>query len=149
MSKLRLFAPASHGIRLSDAWGEGTFGAPRGECNHKGVDYLISPGERVRSPVDGVVRRIGRCYADTAEYQLVEIATVGAIVRVFYVEPDLLPGTQIFIGDTIGWAQDIAARYDEDMLNHVHLEVRLTDGVLLGRGRTPENRVWVDPEMFM
>lgn len=178
--KLRLFAPLDHGVRGVDAWGDGDFGASRGGRSHKGVDYLASPGERGGSPCDGVIRRIGRCYGDTDEYKLVEITTDGALVRLFYMDPNLALGDTVQIGDTIGYAQDISKRYPPEKLskrslerylvkwgasglddltpqqldqlrmkNHVHLEVRLTKGVLVGRGRTPSEAVWVDPRLFM
>ena len=178
--RLCLFAPLIHGVREVDAWGDGDFGASRGGRSHKGVDYLASLGERVGSPCDGVIRRIGRCYADTAEYKLMEIATDGALVRLFYVNPGVQPDNTVQIGDTIGYAQDISKRYPPEKLskrslerylvkwgasglddltpqqldqlrmqNHVHLEVRLTKGVLVGKGRAPSEAVWIDPRLFM
>lgn len=146
--KLRLFNPLQHGVREADAWGEGHFGAGRGDRKHKGVDYLATPGERVACPVDGFIRRIGRCYGDTPEYKLVEINTGPAWVRVLYVDPEVMPGDEVFAGDTLGYAQDIAARYSATMSNHVHLEVRLINSVLVGRGRLPSEAVWVDPHLF-
>ncbi len=178
--RLRLFAPLQHGVRGSDAWGDGAFGASRGNRKHKGPDYLAAPGECVGSVCDGVIRRIGRCYVDTAEYKLVEIATDGALARLFYVNPEVLPGDEVRIGDTIGYAQDISKRYPPEKLskrslekylvkwgasglddltpqqldqlrmkNHVHFEVRLTKNVLVGRGRSPNEAVWVNPRLFM
>jgi len=148
-SKLRLFKPLQHGIREADAFGQGTFAAPRGNRKHKGIDFLGVPNERVSCPCDGVIRRIGRCYGDTAEYKLVEINAGPAWVRLLYVDPDIFPGDEVSAGDTLGWAQDIAARYGPGMDNHVHLEVRLlTKYVLVGRGRAPNESVWVDPALF-
>jgi murein DD-endopeptidase MepM/ murein hydrolase activator NlpD len=149
MDRLRLFAPARNGIREIDDFGSGRFGASRGNRLHKGIDYKVTLGERVRSPCNGVVRRIGRCYGDTPEYKLVEIDTAGAVVRVLYVSPEVHPGDTVVIGDTIGYAQDISKRYGRGMDNHVHLEVRLTNGVLVGKGRTPPEHVWVDPQLFI
>ncbi len=178
--KLRLFRPLQHGVREADAFGEGHFGAPRGNRKHKGIDFLAAPGERVSCPCDGVIRRIGRCYGDTSTYKLVEIDTGGAWVRVLYVEPDVAPGDRVFNRGTLGHVQDIAARYPPEKLkkrvlaeyfarwgvnslddltpqqldqlrmnNHVHLDVRLlTKHVLVGRGRSPNEAVWVDPSLF-
>lgn len=149
MTKVRLFAPVQHGIREIDDFGSGRFGASRGSRLHKGIDYLATFGERVGSPCNGVVRRIGRCYSNTAEYKLVEIDTAGAIVRVLYVNPEVRPRDEVRIGDTIGYAQDISKRYGRGMDNHVHLEVRLTNGVLVGKGRAPSEHIWIDPKLFI
>jgi hypothetical protein len=35
------------------------------------------------------------------------------------------------------------------MKNHIHLEVRLTSAVLVGKGRKPTEAVWVDPRLFL
>ena len=147
--RLRIFAPARHGVREGDAWGDGRFGASRGDRLHKGVDFLATEGERISAPCDGVVRRIGQCYVDTDEYKLIEIHAAGALVRVFYVTPGVAPGDAVSIGDTIGHAQDISRRYAPGMHNHVHLEVRLTGSVLVGKGREPTEAVWVDPWLLM
>jgi hypothetical protein len=152
MARLKIFPPLSHGIRESDAWGGGKFGDSRLGRMHKGIDYLAAPGECVRCPVNGVVRRIGYPYSDTQEYRLIEIDTGGAWVRVFYVEPDVHTQDYVVIGDLLGYAQDIAKRYNQplrEMKNHVHLEVRLRRGVLVGKGQEPDDPIWVDPSLFM
>jgi hypothetical protein len=94
------------------------------------------------------VRRIGQCYGDTRKYKLVEINAGPALVRVLYVDPEVFKDDYVAIGDRLGYAQDIAARYP-GMKNHVHVEVQLTSGVLLGKGRQPDAKVWVDPHYFM
>jgi hypothetical protein len=62
--------------------------------------------------------------------------------------PEVSPGDSVFIGDTLGYAQNIAARYSAGMNNHVHLEVRLTSAALVGKGRKPTEAVWIDPGLF-
>ena len=145
---LILSPPTTGGIRETDSFGSGHYRAPRGERLHKGLDFLAAAGDPVSSPTDGVVRRIGWCYSDDLSYRLVEIETAEALVRVLYVKATVEKGDQVTMGDTIGRAQDVAARYDHGMKNHVHLEVRLRTA-LLGRGRKPGESVWVDPELFM
>jgi murein DD-endopeptidase MepM/ murein hydrolase activator NlpD len=145
---LRLAPPTGGAVREADAWGSGHFRAPRGERRHKGIDFLAAVGDPVTSPVDGHVRRIGWCYGDDPHYRLVEIETDGAHVRILYVEPSVEAGSAVNRGDLIGHAQDISARYDQGMQNHVHLEMRLTTA-LLGRGRAPTERVWIDPRLLM
>jgi hypothetical protein len=116
---------------------------------HAGRDYIVKPRGTVRSPVNGTVGRIGQCYADDPVYQLVEIQHELAIIRVLYVEPTVSPGDEVFIGDTIGLAQDITKRYSPAMTNHVHMDVRMVRGVLVGRGEYPDDVVWLDPALFM
>ena len=146
--KLQLFQPLIHGVREADDFGMGHFGAPRGRRIHKGIDYLAAAGERVMCPCDGVIRRIGQCYGNTPEYKLVEINAGPAWVRVLYVDPDVFVGDEVLAGDTLGYAQDIAARYGEGMDNHVHLDVQLTNSILVGNGRLPDEPIWVDPRLF-
>jgi hypothetical protein len=69
-------------------------------------------------------------------------------VRLLYVDPEVFAGDAVRTGDTLGYAQDIAARYGDGMENHVHLEVRLINSVLVGKGQEPTEAIWVDPQLF-
>ena len=129
---LVLVPPTDGGVRQSDDFGNGLFRAPRGERLHRGLDFLCPPGGAVSSPTTGAIRRIGWCYADDPSYRLIEIEAPGAWVRILYVAPEVEVGAQVAPGDVLGRAQDVAARYGPGMLNHVHLEVQLTTG-LVGR----------------
>jgi hypothetical protein len=149
MSKLRLFSPTHGPERGRDPAGDGAFGASRGSRLHAGRDYLANPGANISSPCEGIVRRIGQCYTDDPTYKLVEIQHEIAVVRVLYVEPRVTAGDAVPPGQTIGYAQDVAARYGGGMQNHVHLDVRMTGGVLCGRGETPDDVIWIDPALFM
>jgi len=152
--RIKIWSPLPHGIRVSDAWGGGSFGDPRGDRKHAGIDYLAAPGESVHSPCDGSVRRLGRCYVDDDRYRLVELSasdTYGDLVyvRLLYVDPIVHPDETVYIGDCLGYAQDVAAKYstdDKKMLNHVHMDVRLVKGVLLDRGVHPPGKVFINPE---
>ena len=141
--------PTNDGERGIDGGGDGAFGASRGSRLHAGRDYLANPGCDIGSPAEGRVGRIGQCYPDDPTYKLVEIQHDRAVVRVLYVDPIVSPGAVVLPGQTIGYAQDIAARYGGGMQNHVHLDVRLIHGVLIGRGETPDDVVWIDPALFM
>ena len=149
MTVLRLFTPTLHGERGRDGGGDGAFGASRGSRLHAGRDYLCNPEGNVSSPVEGHVGRIGTCYADDPTYKLVEIQHPLAVIRVLYVDPCVSPGDEVYPGKTIGYAQDIAARYGGGMRNHVHLDVRMIHGVLCGRGEIPDDVIWIDPALFM
>jgi len=123
----------------SDSEGDGNFAARRGSRIHFGIDYLFVVGEEVPSPVAGRVHRIGYCYDDDHGYRLIEILTHNrkAIVRLLYVAPAVRAGDFVTEGDIVGQAQDIAARYDSSMKNHVHCEVFVDPAILKG-GRFEE-----------
>jgi len=143
--------PTSYGRRQPDGGGAGHFGAPRGDRNHRGVDFLSITGEPVSAPCSGTITRIGVCYADDQSYRLVEIAASRCKVIVMYVNPTVAPGEFVLSGDRIGYAQNIVRRYPSmGMSNHVHLELYCNSGeAMLGRtGVVPADRVYLNPELF-
>jgi murein DD-endopeptidase MepM/ murein hydrolase activator NlpD len=111
------------GLRNTDRHGSGTFGASRdgGVRFHLGRDYIALPGDTVHSPCDGKVTHIGKAYAD-ADYGSLRIAGKGCEVRMLYVEPSVVVGQRVKMGEEIGAVQDIAARYP-GITPHVHVEV--------------------------
>jgi len=114
--------------RGADDWGSGAFGASRGRRTHKGIDYACYPGTIVKSPVAGLVTRIGYPYGDDLSYRYVEVTTPdGMRHRIFYIEPLVNHGDIIRHGSPIGEAQDIASRYEDPakrpMTNHIHFEI--------------------------
>lgn len=151
MGKPRLVAPVLRGVR-NDQAGDGHFGASRdgGARRHRGVDLVAPVDERVWSPCSGRVGERGLCYPDTDKYTFVRIHAPWAEVRLLYVEPCVLPGQDVEAGQLIGYAQDVAARYGPLMTNHIHLEVRLVRGVLMGSaGIIPTDIICVDPLWFI
>ena len=112
--------------RGTDAWGSGAFRAPRGDRTHTGVDFAVEPGAVLLSPVQGVVTRWGQVYRDTERYRYVEVTGLDQRQhRFYYVEPLLEVGNSVEPGETLGVVQNISARYDARMTNHVHYEIRL------------------------
>jgi len=116
-------------LRGKDGWGEGRFGSSRSNHVHRGVDIVVTPGQTVQSPVDGkVVRTEVKPYEDDPSFRGIEIETAdGHKVKMFYMKPDISPGTTVKTGDPIGSAQDISKRYPDKgngpMTPHVHVEV--------------------------
>ncbi|MBF0355618.1 MAG: M23 family metallopeptidase [Alphaproteobacteria bacterium] len=116
-------------VRKMDGWGEGRFGAGRVGHMHRGVDIVVRPGQTVQSPVDGkVVRTDVKPYKDDSSYRGVEIETSdGHKVKLFYLKPEVLPGTTVKAGEPIGTAQDVSKKYPDNgngpMTPHVHVEV--------------------------
>jgi murein DD-endopeptidase MepM/ murein hydrolase activator NlpD len=120
-------------LRGVDAEGSGAFAAKRGSKKHKGVDYAFEPGEEVRSPISGIVTRLGWAYI-SAPYRLIEIQGPSEAImwRFLYVDPIVEAGDDIAEGQTIGTAQKISDRYGEKMTDHVHVEVNVDPLYLIG-----------------
>lgn len=116
----------------NDRAGLGHFGAPRGDRRHRGVDYRVTPGSEVLSPVGGTVGRIGYAYDDDHSYRIVDIETPdGYLHRVFYVHPLVDTGQEVTRFTPIGIALDVSRYYrpDSAMQPHVHYEVINAGGV--------------------
>lgn len=132
-------------LRISDCWGQGHFGAPRGSRTHKGIDFAIGAGEGVFSHISGAVTKVGYPYGDDLSFRYVQVTSEatfkhdGRIItdtvahRFFYVEPCLEVGDTVEIGTMIGRCQDSQKRYPagngkpEPITNHVHYEVKYGD----------------------
>ena len=129
---------ASGGVRRLDAWGQGHFGAGRGNRRHDGVDFVALPGEEILSPIDGNLIRIARPYKDDPRYEGVVIrgtgAWIGVEVKLFYVQGE--KSGPVKAGDRIGTAQNLGPRYS-GITNHVHMEVRQG-----GRLVPPDDMFW-------
>ena len=128
-----LVNPIKNGkARENDKWGSGHFGAPRGSRQHNGLDIVVTKGQDVLSPIDGVVVRKSFPYAKDLSYEGVLIEGSGAhegiMIKIFYMNPVLnIVGANVRSGDKIGTAQDLTNKYS-DITNHIHIEVTL-DGV--------------------
>ena len=108
--------------RGKDAWGEGHYGASRGDRKHHGEDFLIAKGQVITAPIGGHVTKLGTCYSDDPSYRYVQITNKGVDYRFFYVEPMVNVDSIIQRGDVIGKAQNLNKRY-KGMPNHIHFEV--------------------------
>ncbi|HEX8269757.1 MAG TPA: M23 family metallopeptidase [Flavobacterium sp.] len=111
-------------MRLCDVHGCGSFGADRGSRKHMGEDYVTAPGEPVYSPICGKIIRVAYPYADNLSYKGVEIKNSTHEVKIFYMTLTVPLGSTVTLGQQIGVAQNIAAKYSPGMTNHVHVEVR-------------------------
>lgn len=130
--------------RVSDEWGQGHYGAPRGTRTHNGIDFLMPADSDVLSTVTGTVTKVGFAYAGES-YRYVEVSALdGFKVRHFYVQPGVAIGQSVVRGDTIGYCQDLAKKFPGDenrraMPNHVHIEVfKIVDG----------DRQYTDPDQY-
>jgi murein DD-endopeptidase MepM/ murein hydrolase activator NlpD len=79
----------------------------------------------ILSDIIGTVTKLGYPYADALEYRYVQITdSEGYDVRYFYVDPIVKVGDEVNDDTIIGVAQDLHVKFDENMTQHVHLEVK-------------------------
>lgn len=120
--------PTGRGIRGTDAFGSGAFGARRagGARTHNGTDYSATPGQDVRAVISGEITRYGWPYRDDPSIRSIDVSNAqGYVVRHFYVliSANLREGSRVMGGDVIGRAQSLANRYP-GITEHVHIEIR-------------------------
>lgn len=111
-------------VRMDRA-GSGKFGAKRGDRAHQGIDYVVSPGKEVLSPVTGTVTKHGYAYGDDLSYRIVDVrCDSGFTHRLFYVSPGVDVGERVTCDQPVGVAQDVTARYpNRGMKPHVHYQI--------------------------
>jgi len=118
--------PTGKPPRGHDVFGDGYFRARRdgGSRAHEGVDYDARPGQSIASPISGFVARIGYAYPGDERFKYVEIdnPALHFDARVFYVDPSVETGQPVALGDRIGTAHSLQARY-AGITDHVHLEI--------------------------
>ena len=119
--------PTGLAVRGTDPMGNGAYGAPRGEREHKGTDYLGVPGQTVLWVCDGKVVKIGYPYSDDLRFRYVAFKTSeGHYVRQMYVNPDewAVVGNEIIVGREAGTLQALHGRYPQ-IKNHCHIDIKL------------------------
>lgn len=123
---VQMISPTGKGIR-NDSQGGGYYRASRGKRIHQGTDYLCTPGQAIRSPIDGELTRIAYPYK-TKNYEGCVIVGNFMTIKMFYFKPfrDLV-GQKVTKGDHIGTAQDISKKYSALMSPHIHLQIDLID----------------------
>lgn len=123
---LRYLPPVSPVVaepRGTDRWGQGHFGAPRGDRKHEGVDYALPIGATVLALTAGRVTRTGYAYGDDMSYRYVEMTDRHQHrLRYFYVDPTVKVNDNVLPGDPLGRVQDLTRRY-AGITPHVHFEV--------------------------
>ena len=125
--------------------GDGRFGARRGSRTHNGIDYVTQPGDRICSPVAGVITKHGYPYRDDLSYRYVEITDLRYYRhRLFYTSlaPDIALHDIVTSNQIVATAQDITKRYPakdpkDAMINHVHYEIKRPDGTYMNPEEYP------------
>jgi len=117
-----LLNPTGKGIRV-DAGGDGHFGAKRGKRWHKGLDFFCTPGQDIVAPDKGFVTRVSFPYEDDLSWKGIVLQLDWCRIKMFYLDPFVKVGAQVYRGQVIAKAQDITLRYPKlNMSPHIHLE---------------------------
>ena len=125
---MKAFVSTELPLRTPDKWGEGHFGASRGDRTHNGTDYECAVGSEIQSPCNGEVTKLGYVYSDDLSFRYVQITDAkGRRHRCMYTEPTVRLHAQVQVGYKIGVLQDLDVRY-RDISPHVHYEIIDTDG---------------------
>ncbi len=125
-----MISPTGKGVRTRDEWGEGHFGASRGDHLHNGTDYICIPGQDIVSPISGVIMREAKPYAGQ-HYSGCVIEGPLIAIKMFYLNmlPNLV-GRHVKQGELLGRAQDISKRYHH-ITPHIHVRIEKMDPDLL------------------
>jgi murein DD-endopeptidase MepM/ murein hydrolase activator NlpD len=119
--------PTGKAPRTEDAYGYGRFGASRdgGVREHEGVDWTAEAGQPVVAPISGYVTKIGFAYAGDQDLKYVEVTNpaLGYVARIFYVDPAVEVGQAVRLGESVGTAHSLQAKYPGGMTDHVHMEL--------------------------
>lgn len=125
------FAPIVTPLSIrSDSQGDGHYGSRRsgGARKHNGVDLLVSEGQSVFAPFDGVIERVAYPYASDKRWKGFLLASdSGLKLKVFYVTLVVDVGQRVKKGERIAVAQAISKKYSASMKDHIHVEVHLNN----------------------
>lgn len=126
------FAPlnflSGYNVRGHDDHGSGSFGAPRGDRDHEGLDLIFQPDALVKAPFDCVISKHGQVYPSPARYKYIEFKGLPNTpftdyrVRFMYVLPIANINQNYSKDSVIGKSQDIEALHDQ-ITDHIHCEV--------------------------
>ena len=116
-------------IRI-DKSGNGHYGASRsnGTRKHAGVDLEIIPGEIINAPFQAKIIREAYPYTADLSYHGIYLQNMednSIKLKMFYLEKlsNLKPGDIIERGQPIAIAENITAKYSQNMKAHIHVEI--------------------------
>uniref|UniRef100_A0A3Q1FLH2 Leukocyte cell derived chemotaxin 2 n=1 Tax=Acanthochromis polyacanthus TaxID=80966 RepID=A0A3Q1FLH2_9TELE len=112
--------------RTSDRWGEGHYGAGRGNRRHQGLDIECRDGSTVYAPFDVTLVRKVIVYKDpekkkTAINEGIQMRGEGLCFNLFYVRPDKTSGF-VRKGARIGTMLPMQRVYP-GITSHVHVQM--------------------------
>ena len=115
--------------RQPDKWGQGHYGAPRGNRLHNGIDMNCPPEAQIFPSVAGTVTKHGWVSSNPKKQHLryIEITDDNdQRHRYMYVEPIAKVGEYVSPENVIGKAQNLESAYP-GITNHIHYEIKLPD----------------------
>ncbi|XP_018544172.1 leukocyte cell-derived chemotaxin-2 [Lates calcarifer] len=110
--------------RTSDTWGEGRYGARRGNRDHKGLDIVCSDGSTVLAPFDVTLEGGLTVYSDPNKAAInrgINLRGEGLCFKLFYVRPDRTSGS-VRKGQRIGTMLPMQEVYP-GITSHVHVQM--------------------------
>ncbi len=110
--------------RTSDTWGQGHYGARRGNRDHKGLDIMCSDGSEVLAPFDVTLHGRLTVYTDPSKAAInsgINLRGEGLCFKLFYVRPDRTSGS-VRKGDRIGTMLPMQSVYP-GITSHVHVQM--------------------------
>jgi murein DD-endopeptidase MepM/ murein hydrolase activator NlpD len=109
-----------------DSQGNGNYGSSRVPPynQHKGLDLVAIPGEKVYAPFAGTAVFIENAYqANNKTFQGVKLFTENNLeVDILYINPVIKTNDIVKKGQLIGFAQNITLAHNAGMLPHIHVE---------------------------
>ncbi|KAM3866913.1 leukocyte cell-derived chemotaxin-2-like [Diretmus argenteus] len=110
--------------RTSDRWGQGQYGASRGNRLHKGLDIKCSDGATVLAPFDVTLNGKVIVYNDPKKAAInhgINLRGEGLCFKLFYVKPDQTSGV-VRKGQRIGTMLPMQSVYP-GITSHVHVQM--------------------------
>lgn len=135
-----MIPPVNPAVLRSDPAGGGCYLCSRsGGRKHKGIDLKVNQYQDVVSPIDGIMNRHLRVYANDQKFIGCQIIGTGRHqglkIKLFYMIPADYIGQAVRQGEYIGYMQAISEKYPgQNMLDHIHIEV-YANNVLVDPGK--------------
>ncbi|XP_026171494.1 leukocyte cell-derived chemotaxin-2-like [Mastacembelus armatus] len=110
--------------RTSDSWGQGHYGAGRGQRKHEGVDVVCRDGSVVYAPFDVTLHGKVLVYNDPNKAAIdsgIELRGEGLCFKLFYVRPDQTSGS-VKKGKRIGVMLPMQSVYP-GITSHIHVQM--------------------------
>jgi hypothetical protein len=129
-----------------DSAGDGSFGAPRGNRGHLGLDLSADYGDYAYAPIAGTVTDLNAPYpTNNGNLQIVTITSEAGTSRSFYISPreEITIGSDVKQGDYIGTVQNLRVESPlrhggvNPTPNHAHQEI-----IINGEHQNPASYIY-------